>query len=93
LERKGEQGYKREIGASILSLCCLYFDVWLLAREPMHLGVLRVLTEQTLEINSVVKDSTFLDPSLAKEVKDSSLTILHQFRVTSAISLARGAHQ
>jgi hypothetical protein len=44
----------------------------------MHLGVLRVLTEQTLEISSVVKDSTFPDPSLAKEVKDSSLTILHQ---------------
>jgi hypothetical protein len=44
------------------------------------LGVLRVLTEQTLEISSVVKDPTFPDPSLAKEVKDSSLTILHQFR-------------
>jgi hypothetical protein len=27
----------------------------------------------------VVKDSTFPDPSLAKEVKDSSLTILVQF--------------
>jgi hypothetical protein len=36
------------------------------------LGVLRVLIEQTLEINSVVKDSTFPDPSLAKEVKDSA---------------------
>jgi hypothetical protein len=45
----------------------------------MHLGVLRVLTEQTLEISSVVKDPTFPDPSLVKEVKDSSLTILHQF--------------
>jgi hypothetical protein len=56
----------------------------------MHLGV---LTEQTLEISSVVKDFTFPDPSLAKEVKDSSLTILHQIRVTSAISLAKGAHQ
>ena len=44
----------------------------------MHLGVLRVFTEQTLEINSVVKDSTFYDPSLAKEAKDSSLTILYQ---------------
>jgi hypothetical protein len=54
------------------------FDVWILARDPMHLGVLRVLIEQTLEINSVVKDSTFPDPSLAKEVKDSFLTILVQ---------------
>jgi hypothetical protein len=44
----------------------------------MHLGVLRVLTEQTLEISSVVKDPTFPDPSLVMEVKDSSLTILHQ---------------
>ena len=44
----------------------------------MHLGVLRVFTEQTLEINWVVKDSTFLDPSLVTEVKDPSLTILNQ---------------
>jgi hypothetical protein len=44
----------------------------------MHLGVLRVL-KQTLEISSVVKDPTQLDPSLVTEVKDSSLTILHQF--------------
>jgi hypothetical protein len=71
------RGYKREIGASILSLCCCHFDVWLLAREPMHLGVLRVLTEQTLEISSVVKDPTFPDPSLVTEVKYSSLTMLH----------------
>jgi hypothetical protein len=33
---------KREIWASILSLCCLSFDNWILASEPMHLGVLRV---------------------------------------------------
>jgi hypothetical protein len=45
----------------------------------MHLGVLRVLTEQTLEISSVVKDPTQPGPSLVTEVKDSSLTILHQF--------------
>jgi hypothetical protein len=44
----------------------------------MLLGVLRVLTQQTLEINSVVKDPTYLDPSLVTEVEDSSLTILHQ---------------
>jgi hypothetical protein len=45
----------------------------------MHLGVLRVLTEQTLEIISMVKDPTQPGPSLVTEVKDSSLTILHQF--------------
>jgi hypothetical protein len=45
----------------------------------MHLGVLRVLTEQTLEISSVVKDPTQPGPSLVTEVKYSSLTILHQF--------------
>jgi hypothetical protein len=45
----------------------------------MHLEVLRVLTEQTLEISSVVKDPTQPGPSLVTEVKDSSLTILHQF--------------
>jgi hypothetical protein len=43
------------------------------------LGVLRVLTEQTLEIISVVKDPTFPDPIFVKEVNDSSLIILHQF--------------
>jgi hypothetical protein len=59
----------------------------------MHLGILRVLTEQTLEINSMVKDSTFPDPRFAKEVKYSSLTILHQIIVTSTISLARREHQ
>jgi hypothetical protein len=45
----------------------------------MHLGVLRVLTEQTLEINSMLKDPTQPGPSLVTEVKDFSLTILHQF--------------
>jgi hypothetical protein len=45
----------------------------------MHLGVLRVLTEQTLEISSMVKDPTQPDPSLVTEVKYFSLTILHQF--------------
>jgi hypothetical protein len=44
----------------------------------MHLGVLRVLTKQTLEISSVVKDPTQLGPSLVTQMKDSSLTILHQ---------------
>jgi hypothetical protein len=60
-----------------------HFDAWLLAREPMHMGVLRVLTEQTLEISSVVKHPTFPDPRLAKEVKYSSLIILHQLPFSS----------
>jgi hypothetical protein len=55
-----------------------HFDICLFAIEPMHLGVLRVLTQQTLEINSVVKDPTQPGPSLVMEVKDSSPTILHQ---------------
>jgi hypothetical protein len=55
----------------------------------MHLGVLRVLTEQTLEISSVVKDPTQPGPSLVTEVKDPSLTILHQFySVTGALEAA-----
>jgi hypothetical protein len=58
---------------------------------------LRVFRLQTLEINSVVKDSTYLDPSLVSGVKDStyldpslvpgvqysSHTILHQVLVIS----------
>jgi hypothetical protein len=55
------------------------------------LGVLRVLIEQTLEINSMVKDPTFPNPSLAKEVKDSSLTILHQFRFIARATCASRA--
>jgi hypothetical protein len=35
---------KKEIGVSILSLGRLSFDICLLSSEPMHLGVLRVLT-------------------------------------------------
>jgi len=41
-----------------------------------------VLGEQTLEINSVVKDSTSPSPSLVKEVQYPSLTILQQLQVT-----------
>jgi hypothetical protein len=40
------------------------------------LSVLRVLTKQTLEISTEVKDPSFLDPILAKVVKYSTLTIL-----------------
>jgi hypothetical protein len=35
---------------------------------------------KTLEINSVVKDPTFLDPSLVPEVQQSSHTILQCYR-------------
>jgi hypothetical protein len=38
--------------------------------------VLRVLSQETLETNKEVKDPSVPGPSLAKEVKDSSLTIL-----------------
>jgi hypothetical protein len=56
----------------------------------MHLGVLRVLTEQTLEIISVVKDPTQPGPSLVTKVKNPSLTILHQlYSVTEALEAAR----
>jgi len=36
---------KREARASILSFMLIIIsDIWILASEPMHLGVLRVLT-------------------------------------------------
>jgi hypothetical protein len=38
-----------------------------------------------------VKDSPVLDPSLAKEVKYSSLTILHQFRFIAGATCASRA--
>jgi hypothetical protein len=56
----------------------------------MHLGILRVLIEQTLEISSVVKDPTFPDPSLVTEVKDSSLTILHQIYSVPGVFVEAG---
>jgi hypothetical protein len=56
----------------------------------MHLGV---LTEQTLEISSVVKDPTQPGPSLVMEVKDSSLTpspfYINYYSVTGAVEEAR----
>jgi hypothetical protein len=52
---------------------------------------LRVLGEQTLEINKGVKDSPVLDPSLAKEVEDPSLTILHQLQVVHTVEKKRSA--
>jgi hypothetical protein len=44
--------------------------------ELCSLDVLRVLSQQTLEISKEVKDSSIPDPSLAKVVKDPTLTIL-----------------
>jgi hypothetical protein len=38
--------------------------------------ILRVLSQETLETNKEVKDPSVPGPSLAKEVKDSSLTII-----------------
>jgi hypothetical protein len=58
----------------------------------MHLGVLRVLTEQTLEISSVVKDPTQPGPSLVTEVKDSphhSTSVLSQSQVDSTTTRFR----
>jgi hypothetical protein len=49
--------------------------------EFLSLDVLRVLGEQTLEISKEVKDSSVPQPSLAKEVKDPSLTILFSYRL------------
>jgi hypothetical protein len=65
-------GYKRKGGrltphSRSFSICKL---------SSGSLRVLRVLTRQTLEINMEVKDTSFLDLSLAKVVKDSTLTIL-----------------
>jgi hypothetical protein len=51
--------------------------------------VLRVLSEQTLEINEV-KDSSVPGPRLAKVVKDSTLTILLNFRFISGGILKTG---
>jgi hypothetical protein len=44
--------------------------------ELYNLEVLRVLSKQTLEISKEVRDSSIPDPSLAKVVKDSTITIL-----------------
>ena len=48
--------------------------------------ILRVLSQETLEASKEVKDSSVPGPSLAKEVKDSSLTILLQFSSVSEAS-------
>jgi hypothetical protein len=53
--------------------------------ELFSLYVLRVLGKQTLETSKEVKDPYVPCPSLAKEVKDSSLTILFSHRSISTV--------
>ena len=80
MERQGEHGGEkgdRGLYSLIMLIISLIYGFFLVS--PCTWGVLRVLTEQTLEINSVVKDPTQPGPSLVTEVKYSSLTILHQF--------------
>jgi hypothetical protein len=50
---------------------------WYLLVDALEHTVLRVLILQTLENNSVVKDSTHLVPSLVSGIKYSTHTILH----------------
>jgi hypothetical protein len=50
---------------------------WYLLVDALEHTVLRVLILQTLENNSVVKDSTQLVPSLVSGMKYSTHTILH----------------
>jgi hypothetical protein len=52
--------------------------------------VLRVLSKQTLETSKEVKDPSVPGPSLAKEVKDSSLTILFSYRLISTVEEEAG---
>jgi hypothetical protein len=52
-------------------------DIWYLLVDALEHTVLRVLILQTLENNSVVKDSTHLVPSLVSGMKYSTHTILH----------------
>jgi hypothetical protein len=63
----------------ILLLC--YGSFSLVSLSSDNLNVLRVLSEQTLEINKEVKDSFVIDPRLVKVVKDSTLTILVLFNI------------
>ena len=56
-------------GHSLSFLACI-FDLY-------SLDVLRILSEQTLEINKEVKDSFVPNPSLATVENDSTLIILH----------------
>jgi hypothetical protein len=63
----------------------------LVSLSSSSLTVLRVLTRQTLEISTEVKDPSFTSPSLAKVVKDSTLVILFSSYLLQLLSLRRGA--
>ena len=54
-------------------------------------GVLMVLTRQTLEINMEVKYPSFPSPSLAKLVKYSTLTILSSSKLFQLLVVKKGA--
>jgi hypothetical protein len=55
------------------------------------LSVLRVLTSQTLEISMEVKDPSVPNPSLAKVVKDSTLTIIFKSEHSQLSVMKKGA--
>jgi hypothetical protein len=63
----------------------------LVSLSSSSLSVLRVLSEQTLDISKEVKDSSVPDPSLAKVVKDSTLVILFNSDLLQLLSLRRVA--
>jgi hypothetical protein len=71
--------YKRERRAPHSSFMSFSLSIF----ELCNLNVLRVLSKQILETNKEVKDSFVPGPSLAKVVKDSTLTILLSFRLIS----------
>jgi hypothetical protein len=61
------------------------FSFYTLHLELFSLDILRVLGEQTLETSKEVKDPFVLGPSLAKEVKDPSLTIISSHMLISTV--------
>jgi hypothetical protein len=72
----------KEKGGRLTPHSCHFYTLHL---ELFSLDVLRVLGEQTLETNKEVKYPSVPGPSLAKEVKDSSLTILFSHRLISTV--------
>jgi hypothetical protein len=66
-----------------------FWSFLLLHLELLSLDVLGVLGEQTLEISKGVKDSLVVDPSLAKEVRDPSLTILLSYKLLATVKKKR----
>jgi hypothetical protein len=68
---------KRSIKRRLGSTSHFILDIWYLLVDALEHTVLRVLILQTLENNSVVKDSTHLVPGLVSGMKYSTHTILH----------------